>query len=225
MPTEVREWSGARGTIRLDASQGGELIKRDVDQHLRATVLDEGAAVDDALGILQVAKKDLVPIATASFDAVLGEKPNQKDLLREDVDVKAADLIAIDSLEAKPTYAGLVNAVQVGIRYIEAWLRGRPVRDVASLATLDAADGYGEIRDGAHNPGGVRWLVDHLPPADYTVVASILKALSPHFADYAIYNTDDSDLLIVASVEKKKISALLFYHDNSNTGRVLEKAP
>ncbi|GAA2648974.1 malate synthase A [Streptomyces vastus] len=71
-----------------------------------------------------VAHPDLVPIAMASFDAVLGERPNQKDRLREDVDVKAADLIAIDSLDAKPTYAGLVNAVQVGIRYIEAWLRG-----------------------------------------------------------------------------------------------------
>ena len=32
----------------------------------------------------------------------------------------------------------------------------------------------GEIRDGAHNPEGVRWLVDHLPPDDYTVMASIL---------------------------------------------------
>jgi malate synthase len=59
-----------------------------------------------------------------SFDRVLGDKPNQKDRLREDVHVEAADLIAIDSLEAKPTYQGLVNAVQVGIRYIEAWLRG-----------------------------------------------------------------------------------------------------
>ncbi|MBD0422108.1 malate synthase A [Streptomyces sp. TRM S81-3] len=71
-----------------------------------------------------VAHPDLVPIAMESFDKVLGDKPNQKDRLREDVDVKAADLIAIDSLDAKPTYAGLVNAVQVGIRYIEAWLRG-----------------------------------------------------------------------------------------------------
>ncbi|OEJ93700.1 malate synthase A [Streptomyces thermolilacinus] len=71
-----------------------------------------------------VAHPDLVPIAMASFDAVLGDRPNQKDRLREEVDVKAADLIAIDSLEAKPTYDGLVNAVQVGIRYIEAWLRG-----------------------------------------------------------------------------------------------------
>ena len=50
--------------------------------------------------------------------------PNQKDRLREDVHVSAADLIAIDSLDAKPTYEGLRNAVQVGIRYIEAWLRG-----------------------------------------------------------------------------------------------------
>lgn len=71
-----------------------------------------------------VAHPDLVPIALASFDAVLGEKPNQKDRLREDVSVAAGELIAIDSLDASPTYEGLRNAVQVGIRYIEAWLRG-----------------------------------------------------------------------------------------------------
>ncbi|MFJ6935095.1 malate synthase A [Streptomyces sp. NPDC101132] len=71
-----------------------------------------------------VAHPDLVPIAMASFDAVLGDKPNQKDRLREDVAVAPGDLIAIDSLDAKPTYEGLRNAVQVGIRYIEAWLRG-----------------------------------------------------------------------------------------------------
>ncbi|MGW5863123.1 malate synthase A [Streptomyces sp. NPDC055239] len=71
-----------------------------------------------------VAHPDLVPIAMESFDAVLGDKPNQKERLREDVRVAPGDLIAIDSLDAKPTYDGLVNAVQVGIRYIEAWLRG-----------------------------------------------------------------------------------------------------
>ncbi|MEU3372222.1 malate synthase A [Streptomyces sp. NPDC006711] len=71
-----------------------------------------------------VAHPDLVPIAMASFDAVLGDRPNQKDRLREDVSVAPGDLIAIDSLDAKPTYQGLVSAVQVGIRYIEAWLRG-----------------------------------------------------------------------------------------------------
>lgn len=71
-----------------------------------------------------VAHPDLVPIALASFDAVLGEKPHQKDRLREDVSVAPGDLIAIDTLDAGPTYDGLRNAVAVGIRYIEAWLRG-----------------------------------------------------------------------------------------------------
>ncbi|MFE3517602.1 malate synthase A [Streptomyces sp. NPDC059166] len=71
-----------------------------------------------------VAHPDLVPIAMASFDAVLGAKPNQKERLREDVSVAAGDLIAIDTLDAKPSYDGLRNAVAVGIRYIEAWLRG-----------------------------------------------------------------------------------------------------
>ncbi|MFJ6985549.1 MULTISPECIES: malate synthase A [unclassified Streptomyces] len=71
-----------------------------------------------------VAHPDLVPIALESFDRVLGDRPHQKDRLREDVHVTAADLLAVDSLEAQPTYDGLVNAVQVGIRYIEAWLRG-----------------------------------------------------------------------------------------------------
>ncbi len=33
------------------------------------------------------------------------------------------------------------------------------------------------------------------------------------------------DVGIVASIDKKRISALLLYHNNSNTGKVLEKAP
>jgi malate synthase len=85
---------------------------------------DKDREANDGFDGSWVAHPDLVPIAMESFDKVLGDKPNQKDRLREDVDVKAADLIAIDSLDAKPTYDGLVNAVQVGIRYIEAWLRG-----------------------------------------------------------------------------------------------------
>ena len=32
----------------------------------------------------------------------------------------------------------------------------------------------GEMRDGAHNVEGIRWLVEHLPADDYTIMASIL---------------------------------------------------
>ncbi|MFE9724061.1 malate synthase A [Streptomyces sp. NPDC005794] len=85
---------------------------------------DKDREANDGFDGSWVAHPDLVPIAMASFDAVLGTEPNQKDRLREDVSVAAGDLIAIDTLDAKPTYDGLRNAVAVGIRYIEAWLRG-----------------------------------------------------------------------------------------------------
>ncbi|WP_069169538.1 malate synthase A [Streptomyces griseus] len=85
---------------------------------------DKDREANDGFDGSWVAHPDLVPIAMASFDAVLGAKPNQKDRLRDDVSVAAGDLIAVDSLDAKPTYDGLRNAVAVGIRYIEAWLRG-----------------------------------------------------------------------------------------------------
>jgi hypothetical protein len=43
----------------------------------------------------------------------------------------------------------------------------------------------------------VQWV--QIYETDITVVASIMKAMSPHFADYRIYNTDDANMLIVAS--------------------------
>ncbi|MEV4432408.1 malate synthase A [Streptomyces sp. NPDC049555] len=71
-----------------------------------------------------VAHPDLVPVARAAFDTALGERPHQKHRLREDVRVSAGDLLAVGGLDARPTAAGLRNAVQVALRYIEAWLRG-----------------------------------------------------------------------------------------------------
>ncbi len=44
--------------------------------------------------------------------------------------------------------------------------------DVALPGRLERRDA--EIRDGAHNPHGARYLVDHLPTDDFTIVASIL---------------------------------------------------
>ncbi|GAA2246837.1 MULTISPECIES: malate synthase A [Kitasatospora] len=71
-----------------------------------------------------VAHPDLVPVALASFDAVLGERPDQKDNPGSEEPVTAAQLLDIAGASGSCTRAGLHNAVQVGIRYIEAWLRG-----------------------------------------------------------------------------------------------------
>jgi malate synthase len=71
-----------------------------------------------------VAHPDLVPVAMEEFDAVLGERKNQVDRQRPEVDVKAADLIAFDKTGGNITEAGLRQNVSVGIQYIESWLRG-----------------------------------------------------------------------------------------------------
>jgi malate synthase len=70
-----------------------------------------------------VAHPDLVPVCRASFDAVLGERPNQKEVVPAGT-VTAAELLDIAGAGGECTAAGLHNAVQVGVRYIEAWLRG-----------------------------------------------------------------------------------------------------
>ena len=70
-----------------------------------------------------VAHPDLIPVAQAEFDAVLGDKPNQIDRQRPEVEVTASQLIDVHI--GLPISAGGVYAnVSVAIRYIEAWLRG-----------------------------------------------------------------------------------------------------
>ncbi|WP_367123701.1 malate synthase A [Streptomyces phytohabitans] len=94
------------------------------EQALAKVRADKDREAADGFDGSWVAHPDLVPVARESFDAVLGDRPHQKDRLRAEVRVEAAELTAVDSLDASPTYAGLRNAVQVGTRYIEAWLRG-----------------------------------------------------------------------------------------------------
>ncbi|MGA4542982.1 malate synthase A [Uniformispora flossi] len=71
-----------------------------------------------------VAHPDLVPVCRAAFDAVLGDRPHQLDRQRPDVEVTADDLLDVASAGGSTTSGGLHNAVGVGLRYLEAWLRG-----------------------------------------------------------------------------------------------------
>jgi malate synthase len=68
-----------------------------------------------------VAHPGLVAIAKQEFDAVMKEA-NQIARQRQDVHITAADLIAVP--EGPITEAGLRQNINIGIGYIEAWLRG-----------------------------------------------------------------------------------------------------
>ena len=70
-----------------------------------------------------VAHPGLVEPAMKEFLAVLGDKPNQWEKQRDDVNVAAAQLLDFQP-EAPITEAGLRNNINVGIHYLGAWLAG-----------------------------------------------------------------------------------------------------
>ncbi|GAA4909602.1 malate synthase [Stackebrandtia albiflava] len=85
---------------------------------------DKTREANDGFDGTWVAHPDLVPIAMEVFDAVLGERPNQIDRRRDDVRPDEAALLDIAATEGDITEAGVRANIEVGVRYIESWLRG-----------------------------------------------------------------------------------------------------
>ena len=71
-----------------------------------------------------VAHPDLVPVAAAAFDRVLGDRPHQRHRLREDVRLGAAELLDFTVPGGTITEPGVRNNVSVALQYLESWLRG-----------------------------------------------------------------------------------------------------
>ncbi len=71
-----------------------------------------------------VAHPDLVPVALSAFDAVLGDRPHQKDRAVAEVDIEASRLIDAEIPGGAVTAEGVRMNVEVALLYLEAWLRG-----------------------------------------------------------------------------------------------------
>ncbi|MFL5559893.1 MAG: malate synthase A, partial [Gemmatimonadaceae bacterium] len=71
-----------------------------------------------------VAHPDLVPVAATAFDEVLGARPNQKERMRSEVNVRAAQLSDFVVPDGTVSEAGVRANIDVALQYIEAWLRG-----------------------------------------------------------------------------------------------------
>jgi len=80
-----------------------------------------------------VAHPDVVQTAMAEFDEVLGDRPNQVDRRRDDVEVGANELLDVASTPGEITEAGLRNNVNVAIQYISSWLRGNGAAGIYGL--------------------------------------------------------------------------------------------
>lgn len=85
---------------------------------------DKTREADDGFDGSWVAHPDLVPVCREVFDSILGNKPNQLDRSREDVVPDDRALINVAATTGTITEQGIRNNIEVGIRYIESWLRG-----------------------------------------------------------------------------------------------------
>src|SRR5437763_1023679 len=103
------------------------------EQALAKVRADKERAANDGFDGTWVAHPDLVATAMAEFDRVLGDKPNQLDRKRPEVVVTASQLLAANETPGDITSGGLRTNVDVGIRYIESWLRGNGAAAIHNL--------------------------------------------------------------------------------------------
>jgi len=108
-----------------------------------------------------VAHPDLIATARAEFDAVLGERPNQVDRLRDDVHVSGRELIDL-TIDGEVTDAGVAANVSIALRYLESWLRGvgaaaiDDLMEDAATAEISRSQLWQWIRQGTVTSEGTR---------------------------------------------------------------------
>ena len=113
-----------------------------------------------------VAHPDLVPPATAVFDEILADRPNQVARQRPEVDVSPEQLLDVASTPGEITEEGLRTNVDVGIRYIESWLRGvgaaaiHNLMEDAATAEISRSQVWQWVRHGRFTHDEVRAVID-----------------------------------------------------------------
>jgi malate synthase len=80
-----------------------------------------------------VAHPDLVPLVREIFDSVLGDRPNQKDKLREDVNVSAEQILDVRVPGSHISETGVRLNISVALQYINAWLNGNGAAAINNL--------------------------------------------------------------------------------------------
>jgi malate synthase len=106
-----------------------------------------------------VAHPDLVPVAGAVFDRVLGDRPHQKEVRREQPRVTADQLIDATVPGGAVTEGGVRMNVEVALLYLESWLRGNGavaihnLMEDAATAEISRTQLWQWIRHGAEIDG------------------------------------------------------------------------
>ncbi len=140
----------------------------------------DGAVVEAGLG----GRHDATNVLQTRVVLLTNVGLEHTDVLGDTLEAIAAEKLAVaqeDSIVVLPdeTYARLVPCGEIrfgGAREATEAFVGHAIAAVPDVRLPGRLERRGEteIRDGAHNPDGVRYLVERLPPGDYTLVVSIL---------------------------------------------------
>jgi malate synthase len=125
-----------RGAFAMGGMAAFIPSRRDPEANERALAKlreDKRREAEDGFDGTWVAHPDSVAPATAEFDRVLGDRPNQIDRRRDDVSVTADDLLNVAATPGEATEEGLRNDCNVGIQYISSWLRGNGAAGIYGL--------------------------------------------------------------------------------------------
>ena len=139
-----------------------------------------------------VAHPDLVPVATDCF-----ARANQLDVLRADVDVTEADLLSIPDTPGEITDQGLRTNVSVGIRYLDAWLRGVGAAAIdnlmedAATAEISRSQVWQWVRAGRFTPEQVRDEAAHVEAGDEAKQLFLELALADRLEDFLTVSAYD----------------------------------
>jgi malate synthase len=120
-----------------------------------------------------VAHPDLVPVARACFDDVLGDRPNQRERLREDVNVGSDELLDFTVPGGRITEAGVRTNLRAGIYYLASWLAGTGAAAIDNLmedvatAEISRCQIWQWVHGGAHLEDG--------RPVDRTLVRRLAE--------------------------------------------------
>jgi malate synthase len=107
-----------------------------------------------------VAHPDLVPVAKEIFDKRLGERPHQKDFLREDVEVTDDQLLDFRIEGGKITENGVRTNAGIALQYLDSWLQGQGAVGIhnlmedAATAEISRTQLWQWIWNGAHLDDG-----------------------------------------------------------------------
>src|SRR5215208_6318965 len=120
------------GMSAVIPSRKDATANEEAEEKVRA---DKSREAGDGFDGAWVAHPDSVQWAMEEFDGVLGDRPNQIDRQRAEVNVSADQLLDAQSAggHAEITDDGLHSNCNVGIQYISSWLRGNGAAGIYGL--------------------------------------------------------------------------------------------